>query len=182
MKNLADHITDIVQNSIAAKATLIEIIVEESKSLNLYSLIIKDNGVGMTEEMTQQAVQPFFTTRDTRKIGLGLSLLKQNAEQAEGEFKLKSKQGEGTIVKAVFKQDHFDRPAIGDLAETFILLMISDEKIDFRYKHITQFGEYMISSNEILSSLEGMSITNKEIWEAVKSLIESNLTEIKITT
>lgn len=182
MKNLADHISDIVHNSIAAKATLIEVIVEENKSLNLYSILIKDNGVGMSEEMIQQAVQPFFTTRNTRKIGLGLSLLKQNVEQAEGEFELKSKLGKGTIVTAAFKHNHFDRPAIGNLAETFILLMISNEKIDFRYKHITQFGEYMISSVEILNSLGGVSIMNKEIWEAVKSLIENNLTDIKITT
>ena len=135
MKNLADHITDIVYNSNAAKATLIEIIVEESKSLNLYSIIIKDNGVGMTKEMTQQTVQPFFASRNIRKIGLGLSLLKQNAEQTEGEFELKSKPGKGTIVKAAFKHNHFDRPAIGDLAEAFILLLISNEKIDIRYKH-----------------------------------------------
>ncbi len=182
MKNLADYISDIARNSIEAKANLIEIIVEESKSLNLYSVIINDNGVGMSEEVMQQAVQPFFTTRKTRKVGLGLSLLKQITEQTEGTFELKSVPGEGTTVKAAFKHNHFDRPAIGDLAEAFILLLISDKKINFTYRHITQFGEYKISSSEIFQTLGQVQITNPEIWNALKTMIETNLKDIKITT
>ncbi len=181
MKTFADHITDITLNSIAAKANLIEIMVEEDKSLNLYTIKIKDNGCGMSKELSQQAVQPFFTTRKTRKIGLGLSFFKQNAEQTGGSFELQSAPGKGTCVKAVFKHNHIDRPAIGDLAEAYILLLISHEGIDFHYTHKTGDGEYKIKSAEILQKLGNISLTNSQLRNALKEMIDNNLTEINIT-
>src|SRR6056297_3370699 len=103
MKTISEHVLDIVGNSVSAKATLIEIIIEEDKKNDFYSLIIKDNGCGMSAEVLKQATNPFFTSRTTRKVGLGLSLLKQNAENADGSFTIDSTPGEGTLVKAVFQ-------------------------------------------------------------------------------
>ncbi len=121
MKTLSDHILDIVQNSIQAKANLIKIRLEENKIKDICSLIISDNGCGMDTETLKQASNPFFTTRTTRKVGLGLSLLKQNAERANGSFLLSSEQNKGTRVEAVFQLSNMDKPVLGEIWDVFYL-------------------------------------------------------------
>jgi len=96
MRTISDHILDILENCVRAFATLIEIMISEDKNCDLYSVIIRDNGCGMTEETAQKAVEPFFTSRTTRKVGLGLPFLKQNAEQAGGSLHIGSEPGKGT--------------------------------------------------------------------------------------
>lgn len=178
MKTITDHILDIVQNSVRAGATLIEIIFEEDKKNDLCSLIIKDNGCGMDEETVNRAIDPFFTSRETRKVGLGLSLLKQNAEQANGRFHLRSKPGEGTELKAVFQLSHFDRQPLGDIWEAYYLTMLGNQKTDLVYHHKTERGEFRISSNEIREMLGDVSLQQKEIKGAITDLIKNNLIEL----
>ena len=178
MKTMADHILDICQNSIRAKATLIEIMMEEEKNSDLYKIIIKDNGRGMDKQVQKQATDPFFTTRKTRKVGLGLALLKQNAELSGGSFQLKSEPGKGTVVEAVFGFSHIDRLPSGDMADTFLLLMNAN-KGNFILNYKTGKGAYNISSSEINDSVgEGMC-KHKEIRKAILQLINNNLEEIE---
>lgn len=181
MKTITDHILDIVQNSIRANATLIEIIVEENKKNDFYSLIISDNGCGMDEETLKKAANPFFTSRKTRGVGLGLSLLKQNAEMAGGNFSLYSVVNKGTEVKARFQLSNVDRPPLGDVWNMFYYTILSNETIDFHYIHKTDNGTFEIQSEEIKRSLEGVSLQQKEIREAILELIQNNLKEIKAT-
>ena len=119
MRTISDHILDIIQNSLGAGATLIEIIVEEDKKRDICSLIIRDNGKGMDRETLKQAVNPFFTSRETRKVGLGLSLFKHNAENANGSFEIKSRVNKGTEIIAVFQLSNIDKPPMGDIWNTF---------------------------------------------------------------
>jgi signal transduction histidine kinase len=119
MKTISDHVLDIVRNSVRAKATLIEIVIEEDITNDLYSLIINDNGCGMNSEVLQKATNLFFTSRTTRKVGLGLSLLKQNVENANGSFAVTSEEGGGTKVIAVFQHSNIDRPPLGDIWDTW---------------------------------------------------------------
>ena len=149
MRTLSEHVLDIVQNAIKAKATLIEIIVEEDKINNLCSLIIKDNGCGMDKKTVDHAVDPFFTSRTTRKVGLGLPLLKQNAEASGGSFKLESEQGKGTIVTASFELSHLDKPPLGDIWESYYLTLLSYANGELVYKHVTDKGSFRISSEEL---------------------------------
>jgi len=179
MKTISEHVLDIVQNSVRAKATLIEIIVEEDKINDLYSLIIKDNGCGMSSEILKQATNPFFTSRKTRKVGLGLALLKQNAENAGGFFSLKSQEGEGTTVHAGFQLANIDRPPLGDIWDTWFYTLLSNTHIRLIYRHQTIFGNFEIDSKEVLNMLEGVSLQQKEVKEAVIELIINNLKEIK---
>jgi hypothetical protein len=179
MKTLSDHILDIVQNSIRANATLIEVMVEENKKSDLCILRIKDNGCGMNEEMLEKATNPFFTTRETRKVGLGLSLLKQNAELANGKFSIQSELKKGTEVEAIFQLSHFDRPELGDIWDTLYLTMLSNKSIDLVYKHTTNKGSFKISSTEIRSNIEGVSMQQPEIREAITDIIKNNIHEIQ---
>lgn len=178
MKTISDHVLDIVQNSVRAGATLIEIIVEEDKKNNLYLLKIKDNGCGMAKEIVEQATNPFFTSRKTRKVGLGLPLLKQNAEAAGGSFNILSEPGKGTEVKAVFEHQHLDRPPLGDIWYTWYLTMLSYPEIRLIYQHKTAKSSFKTDSQEITEMLDGVSPKLKEMKQAIIEWIKNNLEEI----
>jgi len=111
MKDLSMHILDIIQNSVRANASYVELQIIENKVEDSYSITIKDNGDGMDEDMLAKVSDPFFTTRTTRKVGLGLPLLKQNAERTGGHMKISSVLGEGTKTEAVFSHSNIDRPS-----------------------------------------------------------------------
>ena len=99
MKNLALHMLDIVQNSIKAEASLVDIYLYQSKKKNRVELVIKDDGKGMSQEMLKKVTDPYTTSRKERKVGLGISLLKQNAEQTNGSFSISSGEGRGLTHK-----------------------------------------------------------------------------------
>jgi len=179
MKTISDHVLDIVQNSVRAKATVIEIIVEEDKKNDFYALKINDNGCGMSREVLQNAANPFFTSRNTRKVGLGLSLLKQNAEAAGGSFQLWSEPGKGTKVQAVFQLSHYDRPPTGDIWDTWFLTLLSNPGIRLVYKHQTGKGTFTVDSAEVLEMLEGVRLQQKEVKEGVIEWIKNNLEKIE---
>ncbi|MBN1927790.1 MAG: ATP-binding protein [Prolixibacteraceae bacterium] len=173
------HILDIVQNSISAESNLIEIVVDESVKNDKYSIAITDNGKGMDNETLQQVTNPFFTSRTTRKVGIGISLLKQNAEQAGGTFTINSKVGEGTTVKAVFQFSNIDRPIMGDIAGTMTLLIGANPNIRFIYNHNTNLGSFEFDTNEVIEELEGIPISHPDIIKALKELINENLEMIE---
>lgn len=181
MRTLAEHILDIVQNSVRAKATLIEIIVEESKKNNLCVLTINDNGCGMDTEMLKQATNPFFTSRTTRKVGLGIPLLKQNAEAAGGTFSLESETGKGTKICAGFQLTNVDRQPLGDICEALYLLFLSYRKIELVYCHKTDKGDFRISTSELNEALGDVSWQQKEIRNGIIDLIKTNLEELEVT-
>lgn len=179
MRTLSEHILDIVQNSITAKATLIEIIVKEDNKKDLCSLIIKDNGCGMNEDILKNATNPFFTSRVTRKVGLGLSLLKQNAEQANGSFEVNSKIEKGTVVKAVFQLSNVDKPPLGDIWNTYYLTILSHNNLDINYQHKTGKGEFLVQSSEIKEILGDVPLKQENIKDAIIELIKNNLNDIE---
>lgn len=179
MKNLADHILDIIQNSLRADANLIEIIVEENKTDDFCKIQITDNGCGMSEEMVKQAANPFFTSRETRKVGLGLPLLKQNAEMANGTFSLKSALRVGTIVEATFQLSNLDKPPLGEIWDVLYLTMLGNQNLALTYEHRTNKGNFKITSAEIREAIGGVSMQNAEIREAITRLIKNNIKEIQ---
>ena len=175
MKELSLHILDIVQNSISAEANRIEVLIDENITEDKYVIIVIDNGKGMDEEMLQLVMDPFFTTRTTRKIGVGISLFKQNAEQTGGNLTIESKVGEGTKVKAVFGYNHIDRPILGDMAGTMTLLIGANPNIRFIYNHNTSLSEFEFDTNEVKEELGKVPINHPDILKALKELITENL-------
>ncbi len=143
------HILDVVENSIEANASKIEIKIIEEKNKDLLAVEIKDNGRGMNRETINKVLDPFYTTRTTRRVGMGLSLLAQAARESNGNFEINSKVGVGTEVKAVFQYSHIDRKPIGDMKNTLITLMVSHPEINFVYEHQDEDGNYVLDSNEI---------------------------------
>lgn len=179
MNELALHILDIIQNSISAEASKIELIIDEDSAKDRYLIEIIDNGKGMSEEVLKEVTDPFFTSRTTRKVGLGISLLKQSAEQTGGSLTITSEEGKGTHLVANFSHQHLDRPVLGDIAGTMTLLIGANPKIWFLYTHRTPLSDFEFDTREVLTELEGTPINNPTILKALKELIEENLDMIE---
>jgi hypothetical protein len=179
MKDLALHILDILQNSVSASATLIKLQIDEVPVEDKYLVTFIDNGKGMDAETVRQVTDPFFTTRTTRKVGLGLPLLKQNAERTGGSMNIRSEPGKGTEVEVVFIFSNIDRLPTGDIAGTLALTVSSYPEIDFIYTHTTPEGTFIFDTIEIKETLGSLPISNPQIIAFMKDLIRDNLTEIK---
>ncbi|NCA80148.1 MAG: ATP-binding protein [Sphingobacteriia bacterium] len=180
MKDLSLHIIDIFQNSVSAKATKIELLIKENIEQDELLLQFKDNGIGMSTEMLNNVTDAFFTTRTTRKVGLGIPLLKQNAEITGGDFSITSKLGIGTEINVRFKHSHIDRQPFGDLAGAVVLTATSYPKIRFIYHHQKDDLEYIFDTDEINEVLDGISIQSPDVVLMLKELIENNLEEIRV--
>jgi hypothetical protein len=181
MKDLSLHILDIANNSIRAGASLVTLAITENTDDDTLIICITDDGCGMTEEELKMASDPFFTSRKTRKVGLGIPLFKQNAEQTGGWLKLQSTKGKGTRIEAMFRLSHLDRPPMGDLASVFVLLMAGTQGVEFELNYATPVGKYSISSVEIKDILDDVPLTEIEVQKQIEGLILSNLLEIRYT-
>lgn len=179
MRTIADHVLDIVGNSVEANATRIEIVVDDDCFRDIYMLEFIDNGRGMPEEVVQQVTSPFFTTRTTRKAGLGLSLLKQNTTATHGDVTIQSEVGKGTSVRALFRCSHVDRPPAGDLPEVLYLILAGNPQIRVIYRHTTPAGSFVADSSMLRQLLNGVSLQNGEIKQAIIAYFRNNLMEIK---
>ena len=179
MKDISLHVLDIVQNSLSAKSTMIEISIEESQDDNTYWVKIKDNGEGMTKEMAQKVLDPYVTSRTTRKVGLGLPLLMLNAERTGGHLSITSEYGKGTEVEALFVYNNIDRLPLGDIAGTIVLLASANPMIDFVYTHTVEDQKYIFDTREIKEVLDDVTINDVHIYKYLKEMINENLQEIK---
>lgn len=175
MKDISYHILDVVQNSLNAGADRVEIDIMEESHTGRYELKISDNGGGMSSEMLKQVTDPFFTTSTKKKVGLGLPLLKQNAELTGGIFTIKSDLNKGTVVTAVFNSFHIDMIPVGDLAMTFKTLIASNPDKDFVYRHRKEDGGFDVDTADIRSNLDGESLNKIEVLEYITGFIRENL-------
>lgn len=178
MKELALHILDIAQNSIAAEGTLITIHIIEDINNDRLEINIKDNGKGMEEEVLIRALDPFYTSRKTRRVGLGLSLFQTAAQQCDGDLYIESEKGKGTSVKAIFKHSHIDRSPIGSMADTLITLIQGNSSIDYIYIH--EYGSKIFNLNtfEIKKVLQEVDITDISVLMWLREYINNELKEL----
>ena len=180
MRELSLHILDIAQNAIKADAEILRIAVIEDYQRDLLTIKVKDDGVGMDEDMLEKVVDPFFTTRTTRKVGLGIPLFKLAALQCEGDFEIKSKSGVGTEIIASFKYSHIDRVPLGNMAETIVTIINVCETMDLIYTHEVEGKSFTLNTKEIKKLLEGINITNIDVLAWLKTYIEEGLEELKM--
>ena len=181
MKTLSLNILDIVQNSIRAKADEIIIGIKESATKDLYSITIIDNGNGIPAEIIDNVTDPFVTTRTTRKIGMGLPLLRYHAELTGGGLRISSNEGIGTEVIAIFSFSHLDRQPMGDIIGVMKILIAANPGIDFIYNHSTDKGGYSFSTKETKEFLELDSLYEKSLLDDIGCMISENLREIGAT-
>ena len=177
MKELSLNILDIAENSVRAKSSLITIaIVEDSETLKV---TVGDNGCGMTAEILQDVTNPFCTTRTTRKVGLGIPLLKLQAEQTGGSVTIVSRHESefpdthGTETTALFYKNHIDMTPLGDIIATVVTLIQCNPHLDFLFTHTVADGEVKLDTRELREVLGGIPLNTAEVimW------IKENLTE-----
>lgn len=172
MKELSLNILDITENSVKAGATLTEISIIESD--DTLTLTIKDNGCGMSSETLKTVENPFYTTRTTRKVGLGIPLLKMAAEMTGGKVQIESNnalQNHGTTVTAVFYKNHLDFTPLGDVKETIITLIQGHPDTDFLFIHQYNNSEVKLDTRELRTVLEGVPLNTYEVILWIKEYL-----------
>lgn len=179
MKELAMHVYDLMENSTAADSTLVKLTIRDSLKENVYDFTIEDNGKGMTPEFMSRVTDPYTTSRTTRRVGLGLPLIKMNTENCGGGMTLKSEVGVGTTLHFWFQHDHWDRPPMGDLSGTVVMLAAAHQDIRIVYRHITDEGEYVFDTDEVKSALGGMDMNDVKVMGWLKEMVQENLEAIK---
>lgn len=180
MKDLSLHILDIAQNSITAKATLIQIAIVEDTVADTYTITITDNGYGIPPDMLARVTDPYTTSRTTRKVGLGIPLFKQNAERTGGGLTITSEVGKGTVLTAVFVHSNIDRPVLGDIAGVVVILVSANPSIDFVYTHVVNQQSYVFDTREVREALDGIPLNEPSVIPLLKEMIAANLEELQI--
>ena len=185
MKEISLHLLDIAENSVAAESKNISLHVHEDLFHDRLSACVIDDGRGMDAATAQQVQDPFYTTRTTRSVGLGIPLLKLAAEQADGGFSLQSEPGHGAWVEAEFRHSHIDRMPLGDLSSTFLTLLISHPQIDwtFLYRVTEQSGksrDFLFDSAELKSELGNISLTEPEVLTFLRGIFEEGIEEVAL--
>jgi len=177
MRELALHLMDIAENSVAADASRIEISVWEDTSNDRLAMSVHDNGKGMDADMLAKVVDPFVTSRTTRKVGLGIPLLKAAAEACEGGMTIESQPGKGTALVVDFQRSHIDRMPLGNLASTFISLLISHPEVNWDFRYRVDDAEFAFEDAPIKEALQGVPFTEPEILTYLREMIESGVAE-----
>jgi signal transduction histidine kinase len=135
MEDISLHILDIAENSLRANSRNIRIEIVEDKKNDVLTVMIKDDGDGMDMETLKRADDPFFTTKKGKRIGLGLSLLRQSAEEGGGRLTIDSKKGKGTKICATFKLSNIDTLPLGNIEETINVLRKTNPKVNFIFEY-----------------------------------------------
>ncbi len=178
MRELSLNVMDVAQNSVRAEADLVRITVEESDKEDRLTISIADNGCGMTEDQVRQVIDPFFTTRTTRKVGLGVPLFKLSAEQTGGSFDIQSKVGEGTTTTASYVKSHVDMTPLGDINSTVKILIQCNPQIDFIFTHSTDKGSFTLDTRELREVLGDVSLDTPDVLEWIGQYLEENTQNI----
>ncbi len=174
MTEISLNVLDIANNSIRAQANLIEIIIQIQRDFDKLTITIADNGSGMTAEQIRQVEDPFFTTRTTRKVGLGVPFFKMAAESTGGSFQIDSEPGKGTRVVAVFALSHIDRMPLGDMNSTMHTLITLNTQIDFLYRYIFDSKEFTLDTREFRQILNDVPLNSPEVSAYIKEYLQEN--------
>ena len=181
MKELSLNILDIAENSVKAGASLTEIILNEEKGTLL--ITVRDNGKGMSEDTLKSVTNPFYTTRTTRKVGLGIPLFKLACEQTGGELSITSREvtdelpGE-TAVTARFNTEHIDFPPLGDVISTVVTLVQGHPELDFLFKHTLASGEIILDTRVLRDILEEVPLSTPEVLVWIGDSLREQYSEL----
>jgi hypothetical protein len=178
VRELALHLMDIAENSVAAQATQITIEVIEDSARDRLSMSVRDNGVGMDAEMVRRVTDPFVTSRTTRKVGLGLPLLKAAAQMCNGDLTIESVRCQGTFVQVEFQHSHIDRMPLGNLASTIYSLVVAFPEIHWIFRYRVDEHEFIFDDQPIKEALIGISLTEPDVLAYLRGTIEEGVAEV----
>ncbi len=176
MRELSLNILDIAENSVKAGATLIGISIRVKQGL--IEIQINDNGSGMDEQFLAKVTDPFTTTRNTRKVGMGIPLFKMAAEMSGGSFKIESREKVGTTVTARFQKDNIDTPPLGSLEDSLIALIAANCIIDYVFVYSVEDKEFVLDTREIKKMLDGIPLDEAEVLSYMKQMVKENIVSI----
>lgn len=183
MKELSLNVLDIAENSVRAGAELIEITVEEDEEK--LKITVSDNGCGMTEELLRGVTDPFCTTRTTRKVGLGIPLLKLEAEQTGGSVTIVSRHissfpdSHGTETAALFYKNHIDMTPLGDIVATVVTLIQCNPSIDFVFEHTMPQKTVELDTRVLREVLGDVPLDTAEVILWIRDNLSEQYGEIK---
>lgn len=175
MNDLSMHILDIIQNSISAGATRVILTVDENPASDRLVISITDNGKGMTPDQVRRLADPFFTSRTTRRVGMGIPLLVQTAQQSGGDVRIESEPGKGTSVTAFFGYSNIDRPPLGDLANAFALTVSSNPDMDFVLVYRYNGQEYVLDTSDVREIFGDGALRNLTIVKNIEEMLKENI-------
>jgi hypothetical protein len=194
VRELSQHILDLLENALEAGATEVQLdIVEQTDPRGalspiagggLLSISVQDNGRGMDANTLARLSDPFFTTRTTRAVGLGIPLLKATAERCNGELVVRSTPGQGTVVKATMEHHHVDRAPLGDMASTLLAIMLARPRgdgsptCDLRYHHTVDGRTFSFDSREIRSLLGDIPLGHPQVRAWLEEYLREGLADL----
>jgi hypothetical protein len=179
MRELSLHILDIAQNSIVAEAETLRIAIIEDLVNDRLTIRIKDDGRGMDEETVERVVDPFYTTRTTRKVGLGIPMFKASAENCNGSFKINSQLGVGTEIDAEFQHSHIDRVPLGNMTDTIVTIVMGCAKMDLIYTHCVNEKRFCLNTREIRKTLgDEIPLTSIDVIKWLKEYVSNELASL----
>lgn len=176
MREISLHIMDIIQNSIKANASLIIIEVDENIENDVFKVIINDNGCGMSKELIDKVIDPFMTTRTTRRVGLGLSLFQAACVRCGGSFKIDSILGSGVNITAIMEYSNIDRAPLGRIQDTIISTLF-ERNVDIVYTHRVNEKSFIFDSREIKAKI-GEDLSDPEILIWLREYVLENILQI----
>lgn len=183
MRELSLHLLDIAENSISAGASRIVISVREDLEADELWLEVSDNGKGMSPEMVQHVIDPFVTSRTTRKVGLGIPLFKQAAEACNGFFNITSKPGVGTKVTAMLQHSHIDRMPLGNLEDTILGLILGTPQVNWVFEYQYNDQSYTFDDTDFKEALGDLPLSDFRVIEFLTNTIKDGIDQTKhITT
>ncbi|MEA4895741.1 MAG: sensor histidine kinase [Oscillospiraceae bacterium] len=178
MQELSMNILDVAENSIRAGATLVGIEIDEKPSRNLLIVTISDNGCGMSPEQVKNVTDPFYTTRLTRKVGLGVPFFKMAAELTGGKFVIESEVGKGTDVRADFVRSSIDLMPLGNINETICSLIYCNPQIDFLYTRRLEDKEMTLDTREFRRILGGIGLNDPSVSKFIREYLAENTADL----
>jgi len=164
MRELSLHILDLVQNSIEAGANKVTLdIIEDIHGMDTFLICVTDNGRGMDEATCKKVIDPFVTTRTTRRIGLGLPLIEMSTKRCNGSLTVTSTLGCGTVVEALYQHSHLDRPPLGKISETIKSIVIANPKLHFIYYHTVGQAVFALTTQDLIEILGNIPLTQPDV-------------------
>ncbi len=177
MTEISLNILDVAENSTKAGAALVTITVDADFEADQLTVSIEDNGCGMTPEQVERVTDPFFTSRTTRKVGLGVPFFKYAAESTGGSFQIESTIGVGTTVTATFTLSHIDRMPLGDINSTIHTLVVYHPDTDFVYQYRYNGKSFTMDTREFKEILGSISFDTPEISAYILEFLNENKLE-----
>jgi len=178
LREIALHILDIAENGITAGADCIRILVNENRREDLLTIAVTDNGSGMPAEKFKTPADPFITSRKTRRVGMGLSLLAAAAQRCEGRLEIETEAGRGTRVAATFRYTHIDRAPVGDMAATITTLIMGNPQTDFVYRHVIDAEEFTLDTRDFREGPKDDSLADPILLNHLTNSIRNSLNRL----